>query len=57
MMKKPDQRYLIALQLGQPAFPQNVLKVKYTVMCIRIKFYRFGGVFQHVCLIFYATFR
>jgi len=23
MMKKPDQRYLIALQLGQPAFLQN----------------------------------
>jgi len=26
-------------------------------MCIRIKFYRFGGVFQHICLTFYATFR
>jgi hypothetical protein len=23
-MKKPDQRYLIALQLGRPAFLQNV---------------------------------
>jgi hypothetical protein len=26
-------------------------------MCIRIKSYRFGGVFQHICLTFYATFR
>ncbi len=57
MMKKPDQRYLIALQLGQPAFLQNALKVKWTVMCIRIKFYCFGGFFQHVCLTFYATLR
>jgi len=57
MLKKPDQRYLTALQPGQPAFLQNALKVKCTVMCIRIKFYRFGGVFQHICLTFYATFK
>jgi uncharacterized protein YuzE len=57
MLKKPDQRYLTAHQPGQPAFLQNALKVKCTVMCIRIKFYRFGGVFQHICLTFYATFR
>jgi hypothetical protein len=57
LLKKPDQRYLTAHQPGQPAFLQNALKVKCTVMCIRIKFYRFGGVFQHICLTFYATFR
>jgi hypothetical protein len=57
MLKKPDQRYLTAHQPGQPAFLHNALKVKCTVMCIRIKFYRFGGVFQHICLTFYATFR
>ena len=57
MLKKPDQQYLTAHQPGQPAFLQNALKVKCTVMCIRIKFYRFGRVFQHICLTFYATFR
>jgi hypothetical protein len=46
MLKKPDQRYLTALQPGQPAFLQKALKVKCTVMCIRIKFYRFGGFFS-----------
>jgi hypothetical protein len=57
ILKKPDQRYLIAHQPGQPAFLQNALKVKCTVMCIIIKSYRFGGVFQHIFLTFYATFR
>jgi hypothetical protein len=36
MLRNSDQRYLTAHQPGQPAFLQNALKVKCTVMCIRI---------------------
>ena len=48
MLKKAVQRLLRFLLHGQPASIQNILTVRFTVMCIIINSCRFDGVFKHV---------
>jgi hypothetical protein len=57
VLKKAVQRLLRDLLHGQPASIQNTLTVRFAVMCIIINSFRFDGVFQHVCPVFFATFR
>jgi len=56
-MKKACHRHLTDLTHGLPAFAWNAPELISAVTCIKYKFRRFAGVFQHVCLCSNATFR